>query len=393
MKSTLLTTTALIAFAGAAAAEVTFSGDATLGFNDFDAKDIATAAGTNTDWTGTTPGAAIGDDLIDDEVGFYWDVDVAVTMTEELDNGITAGVAFNFEAADLDNGQGLSGSDLVISLTTDTAGMYLGDTAFAAETRWVSAGDMEADGFSEADGETALRADLEVAMVEASISMVLADTNGNAASEVSTTEDYDQLSFGAAADLGQFSVAVAYQEASVLGNTDNGDYNTDEVWGLSVGTSVSGADIRVAYASDETSGETSTGVKVSYPFGPVTATAYYVDEAGGTDTDANYGVKVAYSAGAISATLDFQDDQGTTKTELNSSYDVGNGIKALAGYYVQDNEDGSAYDDEFYVAGTYDLGGGASVLVAYAGGADNNDDEIGDPEYMRGATVEVNFAF
>ncbi|WP_394178830.1 porin [Yoonia maritima] len=393
MKSILLTTSALVAFAGAAAAEVSFSGDATLGYNDFDAQNIATATVIDTDWAGTASGTASGADTIDDEVGFYWDADVAVTMTEELDNGITAGVAFNFEAADLNNGQGLSGSDFVLSLTSDSAGLYVGDTAFAAETRWVSAGDMEADGFSEADGETALRADVEVAMVAASISMVLADTNGNTASSVSS-EDYDQLSFGAAADVGQFSVAAAYQEESTLGTTGNGDYNVSEIWGLSVGTTVSGADIRVAYASNETAGTSSTGIKVSYPFGSaVTATAYYVDEAGGTDTDPNYGVKVAYAAGDISATLDFQDDQGTTKTAIDASYDIGNGFTALAGYYVQDNEDGTDYDDEFYVAGTYDLGGGASLLASYAGGADNNDDEIGAGDYKRGTTVEVNFSF
>ncbi len=59
MKRILLTSTALVAFAGAAAADVTWSGTAGLGYNDD----------------------------IDD--GFYVDGDLDVTMSQELDNGVT----------------------------------------------------------------------------------------------------------------------------------------------------------------------------------------------------------------------------------------------------------------------------------------------------------------
>ena len=377
MKSILLTTTAIVAFAGAAAAEVSFSGEATLGYNDFDAQNIA-----------------------DDEVGFYWDANVAVAMSQELDNGVTAAASFDFDVADLNNGQPLSSGGYVLSLTTDEAGLYYGDTAFAAETKWASAGDMEADAFSEADGETVLRGEFAVAGVEAAVSMAITDADGATVTTTSAgADDYDQISVGVAATFGQFTVAAAYQEEAdaagfaTAAETANGDFNAGEVYGISASTSFSGADLTIAYAEDTTAGTSSTGIKVAYPFGPVTATAYYVDEAGGTDTDPNYGVKVAYANGPIAVALDYQDDQGTTKTAVDGSYDIGNGFAALAGYYVQDNEDGSAYDDEFYVAGTYDLGGGAAVLVSYAGGADNTDDEIGANDYKRGATVEVSFAF
>ena len=47
MKSILLTSTALVAFAGAAAAEVLFAGEATLGYNDtVNAFDETTMAST-----------------------------------------------------------------------------------------------------------------------------------------------------------------------------------------------------------------------------------------------------------------------------------------------------------------------------------------------------------
>ena len=48
----------------------------------------------------------------------------------------------------------------------------------------------------------------------------------------------------------------------------------------------------------------------------------------------------------------------------------------------------------YYVGGTYDLGGGASVLMVYADDEDGNqEDEIGAGDYFPGTTVEVSFSF
>ena len=61
----------------------------------------------------------------------------------------------------------------------------------------------------------------------------------------------------------------------------------------------------------------------------------------------------------------------------------------MAGYLTQDGT-----EDRFYVAGDYDLGSGAALLVSYAEDDDDIDgDEIGGPEYQRGTTVEVSFEF
>jgi hypothetical protein len=263
---------------------------------------------------------------------------------------------------------------------------------------------MEADGFSEADGETVLRGDFEVAMVSASISYAVTDAAGDGANTL--YDDVDQLSIGAAADFGQFTVVVAYQEESDsfagLDTTplvadaneydpaeENGDFTTSEIFGLSVGATFAGADITVAYASNETANTNSTGVKVSYPFGDaITATAYYVSEDDGSNDD-NYGVNVAYSSGAIAVTVDYQSDQTVDKWGLEGSYDLGNGMTVLAGV-LNENEG----DEDFYIAGTYDLGGGADLLFSYGLDDDNDqEDEIGANEYQTGATVEVNFTF
>jgi hypothetical protein len=211
----------------------------------------------------------------------------------------------------------------------------------------------------------------------------------------------DQLSLGASGDLGQFSFAAAYQAEADNDWTPggNGDFTNNQVFGVSAGTMLAGADIKVAYAqwdgapTDANPDEqlTSLGIQVAYPVGPVTATVYYVSEDNDAgDADDNYGLTLAYVDGPIAATFDYDNDQGTDKWNLDGSYDVGNGLTVLAG--MQNENEGD--DADYYVAGTYDLGGGAELLVSYANDEDGDQaDEIGAPEYLPGSTVKLTFSF
>ena len=377
MKNILLTTTALVAFAGTAFAGghsandgVSFSGSATLGFNS-DSDD-----------------GALGDND-----GFYWDANVAVAMSKALDMGITAGASFDFDVADMNNGVNLSAGGYVLSLTSDTASLFYGDTAFAAETAWSGVGDMEADQFSEADGETVLRGEATMAGVTAMLSYAVANADGVTVTTGTMGDaSVEQLSLGMAATFGNFNVAAAYQAASetgTWGSAANGDYSDAEVMAVSASTTFSGATVTVGYASNVTAETSSTGVKVSYPMGDITATGYYVmEDSDAGEVDDNMGINVAYASGAITASLDYQDDQGVSKTAIDGSYDLGNGMNIFAGMYMED-----LIENEFYVAGSYDLGGGASVLVAYADAENDTDDEVGANAYQRGTTVEVSFTF
>ncbi len=419
MKRTLLASTALVAFAGAASAEVTFSGSATLGYNDtrhgVASGIVATTAGgtTSADWGngGDYTGAPTA--TSDNNYGFYWDADLMVTFSQELDNGVTAAANFKIDvASEGSNGVALSSADYVLSLTSDMASLYFGDTQFAAEKHWKSAGDMETDGFSNQDGETTIRGDVTYSGVNASVSYIVVtpqfgDANRWDLLDISApipqgTDNLIQLSIGADATFGNFTVAVAYQEAIDAAYqgigidyngvdtftacySDNGDMNCDELFGLSVSTSFSGADVTVAYSKDNTTGADSTGIKVAYPVGPVTLTAYYVAESAAAGD--NWGINAKYASGPFAVTVDYQDDQGTAKTAVDGSYDVGNGVMVYAGYYMQDN-----WDDSYYVAATYDLGGGASVLASYADGG-SDDDAYGPNDYQQGTTVEVTFEF
>jgi len=338
MKRILLASTAIVAFAGAAAADghagITFSGSASLGYNDT----VATGGGDN-------------------EFGLYSDLDITANFSAELDNGLTVGASYNLDNL-VSNPGSNNGLDYELSLTSETAGLYYGDTAFAAETHWASAGDMTGDGFSEADGETALRGDVTFGGVSASISYADRDANGLG----SPTGDLEQLSIGASADFGNINVTMGYQEAAVTVFTGNGDFNQNEVFGISAGTTFGGADVRLAYA--ESAGVDSLGLSVSYPFGPVTVDASF---AANSDGD-RWNIAATYADGPISVKLDTDEN---SSWGLEGSYDVGNGLTVFAGL-----DDAG---DDIYVGGEYDLGGGASLLVSYAddSDADNGDDEIG----------------
>lgn len=388
MKRILLASASMFAFAGVANAEVIFGGSATLGYND------------------------TVNDFDDNNTGFYWSGNIDVTLAQELDNGVAVAIGFDFDFADDNLGEDLVSGSYLLALTTDTAALFFGDTSFAAQTYWVSAGDMEADSFSDADGETVLRGEIQAYGIVAGASYVVADAGGDLVNE---NGDVDQLSLGMNGTFGMFSVAAAFQEDSNANGdynprVENGDFVAARVYGVSAGASFAGADFRLAYAMREgydgpggNGGEdiSSTGIQASYPIGPVTLTAYYVLEDDNDDEDDNYGFTAIYSSGPIAVTLDYDNDQnggndgegGAHKIGLDGSYDLGNGVSILAGYYAQDNETGFNNDNEYYIATDVDLGGGASFLASYAYGPDNGDDEIGGPDYQEGTTVELSFEF
>ena len=338
-------------------------------------------------------------------IGFYWDVDLNVILSQELDNGVTATAAFGIDLEDDFDSLDSDDADYLFSLTADMGGMYFGETTFAAETYWKSAGDMEGDSFSEADGEGVLRGEVMFGGLTAGVSYVIADSDSDLVQD-NSNEFVDQLSVGMNGEFGMFTFAAAYQEDSIgpIGAYDptvgNGDFTDDTIWGVSVGTSFAGADLTVAYAEEDFSGQSSTGLQVSYPFGPITATAYYVMEdcdSSGTCTtdDDNYGATIAYASGPVAATIDYDNDQGVHKLNGDMTYDVGNGLVVIAGFENLRDDPSKSDGTDYYVGGTFDLGSGAEVLFAYAqdDNSDDADQEIGSPELEDGITVEATFTF
>jgi hypothetical protein len=365
MKNILLATTALVAFAGAAAADghtgISFGGEASLEYNSFD--------------------------------GFDYGAGLDVTASAELDNGLTATATFDlglgsYYCYDGDsssplgaNGYNVCFEGYEFALTSETAGLYFGDTASSADLHYSGIEGMEADGFYETgdlgqnDDDVAgavLRGEATFGSVTASVSYAMGDSgdSGDLGSG-----DLHSMQLAAIADLGTSSVGMAYQaNDALLGNYD-------EVIAIFGSTTFSGVDLSAAAASNSTSGEESFGIDVSYPAGPVTVgAAYSVNSV----ADDYWELRLGYATGPVTVDAIFEstDDWG-----IEGAYDVGNGLVVSAGIVDA--------GDDYYLAGDYDLGSDATFFGRFVedGGTLNGDNEIGANDYARGTTVGVSFEF
>lgn len=385
MKSILLTTTAIVAFAGAAAADghtgISYAGDFALGYND------------------------------DIEDGFYWDANLDVTMSAALDNGVTASVTGELNVASDDAADGSRVTvfdELTLVLETETASLSFGDVDPVAEDNYDGVDGDSTAGFFDLDAhfdvvgfDAMLVGEVTFGGVTAMVSHGVF-TNATIA-EANEYEVIDAMQLYATGDFGMVSLEAAYQGA--FGAEDSITDHT--VYGVSATAMVAGAELTAAYiANSDLAGvdgtaESSFGLGVSYPVGPVTLGGYYSLNDVADDA---YGVEVDYVDGpiAVNAFYDLTGgvadiDDDVTEFGVEGSYDTGLGLTVLAGYISTDSEATDTTTAATYIAGVYDLGGGAELLVSYAEDeADDpldNNDEIGDPEYMSGTTVEVSFSF
>ncbi|MEO0486511.1 MAG: porin [Pseudomonadota bacterium] len=384
MKRILLASTAIAFVGGAASAELTWSGAATFEYV------------TGGDAGVTNAGQATTETR---EEGFDWGVDINAALSMDLDNGLNVTVGAELDLVDDEvNGTGsLDVSDFVLSLSGETASLHVGDTNTAAATHWSAAGDMESDGFSAQDGgagDVILRGDIAFGDVDASVSYYIGDRDGGAtAGYQGTTAELTQLSVGVSADLGGVTAKLAYQEEGEALDAV-ADYTRNQILGLSVSGTAAGLSWTVATVTKSglaaAADETSTGVKVSYPVGDVTLSAYYVSEDAGNG-DANMGVSIDYASGPLTIGVDFEDDQGNDGVAVDGKYDLGNGLELIAGFQDGDNRD----DDGIYLGGNYDLGGGASLSLVHV---DLDETRTGDGEYMSGdwedgTTIALSFSF
>ena len=399
MKSILLTSTALVAFAGAAAADghaesgITFTGEATLGYN------------TNTDVNDAVPAALPGEDEVlgtaDDVIptqaseGFFWDSSVDVTMTAALDNGLVATGTFGFNVADNSLGDAVSTGDFVLSLAGENASLTFGNTDPVADDRFGDVDGGTTAGFNDQDAHFDVLGFESILVGEATVAgftgAVSFGVDGDAA-VAEGLDEIDALQLHIAGTVGPVDLELAYQDEIEATGTDAA-LASEAVFGIAASASFAGADFTVSYVDDDT--ESSTGISVSYPFGSVTATGYYSVNDIAED---NYGIELNYAANSLDVTAEVEVDGGedgaedVTSYRVEGSYDVGNGLQVFAGFLGTDVDES---DETFYVAGEYDLGGGAEVLVSYAD--DGNEaavgEDLGDPEYKEGLTVQVSFDF
>jgi hypothetical protein len=297
MKHVLFTTTALVALSGAAMADVTWSGSASLGYNDGTG---VMAEGINTD------------------------IDLDVTMSNA--GGYSASIS-----AAMEGGGAITGED--IAVTTPVVSINYGEVVEAANSA-----------YSDTDGLAGLGSD-EFTGSGAAV-LISASTGGMTVGfSDDSSVDGSGSSFGISGDLGGVSFGIG---------------SKGDDWGISASGSAMGGSISVAseeVASTSATGVSLTmplgdmSLTVSATDGDFWGASVSTALAGATisaGTDSNDDTQFGLSttiAGGFGLAADFDTDNGT---ELALTYALSDSATLSVSY----NEDLDADDDDDYEPGT-----------------------------------------
>ncbi|MBF9044548.1 porin [Rhodobacterales bacterium HKCCE4037] len=343
MKKVLFATTALVASAGFAYADVSLSGSAQMGVQggeEFDAD---------------VPG------IVDQETQFVQDIDVTFTLSGETDGGLTFGAA-----VDLDESAGSVGTDdagVAIFISGDFGTLTMGDTDGALDAAMqdpnVTAGSINDDETSHVglvnsyldgayDGQI-LSYSYTVAGFTIIGSIEMDDTgardNGYAIGARYTGD------FGG----GSYTVGAGYQVATPRDSWMLGNFNASAfdfaIGGDGIDSDTDGDGVE-SIAMGEAIGEvTATGISgsVALDAGLTVTAAYTMYEATGNDLGVE-GVSFDATHMAIGASYTFDAitvaaNYGTVEIDnlgdfygygLSAAYDLGGGLSVHAGYGLSD---------------------------------------------------------
>jgi len=302
MKTLLLASTALVATAGLAAAEVAVSGYAEIGVIG-------------------------GDAYTDSRTQFHTDIDVFFRMTGESDGGLSFGAIVDLD----ENGA-------------------FGNTTQGGETYFLAYQGMRLD-MGDTDGafDAAMR---EVNVAGASIAddeTVHAGFNGNAGLDSVHGGQIARASYSAGSFVGHLSLAVADSDAG----------NDNPVWGLGVrySTDFGGASVGVGlgYQTQEDNANV-IGLSLDGTFGNgFTAAVNFSQtdyDASGAEDETHAAIGLGYTMNALAIGVNYgQYDNvggvdGAEKSGfgLAATYDLGGGLAAHAGYGLSDNVTGDDTD-------------------------------------------------
>ncbi|MEO1918800.1 MAG: hypothetical protein ABGW81_03645 [Paracoccaceae bacterium] len=350
MKNVLLTTTALVAFAGAAAAgaDLSLSGSSAITY-DVEAGTAALSAS-----------AAVG-----------------ASFSTELNNGMVATLS--------------AGDVLTYSGTAWAASGAKSYTAsLATGYGTLSYGAVKNAGYN-ADGST--------------LSLVAGMNEGVAAAAAAHDVRIDAAMGGFSAEISFDASAVATNAIALSGSVAGADvaFATDgDQSAMTAAISLAGASVGLAYATDGTNN--SVGVSVSYALTSdltVSGSSATNSEAG---KDNHQALKFAYASDGVSASLAYDVDAKTyaVATSYTANLDA-TAVTVALGY---DGSDVTVSVDAVYTAGDltvnaggndnskgyldarYNLGGGAAAFASYANAAD-----LGPNKVAKGTFVGVSLAF
>jgi len=306
MKKLLIASTALVATAGMAAADITMSGYAEIGMRD--------------------AGGAVGMEM-------HSDMDIGFKLSGASDNGLTFGASIDLD--EVSNGIASTGGPHAVHVSGAFGTLTMGDTDGALD-----------------------KANAEVAALTtiADDHSTHAGYNGGAGLDSSDVLRYDTTAagFGISASIGQSDVAVAndvmgYGITTTLGTVAvSAAYQADnvqDITAVSAKTTVGGLTITANY---------SEATMAATPKGTVTTPAAVVVATDGTVT----GTAQVVSAAAVNNSYEH--------SAIGLAYTV-SGVNLHANYGSYDYDDGTQADG-YGVAANYGLGGGATVMIGYGSG-------------------------
>lgn len=286
MKKVLLTTTALVAFAGAASAEVSLSGYAEIGI--------------------------VGGNAAGMETKFHNDIDIKFSLSGETDNGLTFGATIDLDEVTNtgdDNGIPANGNDASVFVSGGFGTVTLGDTdgAFDWAMQEVGIGSALTDdhtthaGFNFNSGFDGVNT-----LAGQSSGQVLRYDNTFGDFGVALSAEIDDNAAGAGGiDSTIWGIGVKYNAA--LGGVDLGlglayqDAGPADLWGLSVDAKFGGGFRTILNYSKASAGAlsvTHTGIGVGYTMDALTVSANWgqFDPSIGAKSD-GYGLAVNYDLG------------------------------------------------------------------------------------------------
>ena len=314
MKKILLATTALVASAGVASAEITLSGFAEMGIYDNG----------------------------NDDTQFFTDIDVTFTMSGEADNGLTFGANIDLDESD---GCGASGASGAFSPSTQGgeaifvsyggATLTMGDTDGAFDKILP---EMALAGGSLADDETA------------HAGFNTGDGNNLGADGLDKFGDGQIARFDYAYNAFTFSLSAEQvaNGAQVAGAGET-------IWGLGVGYSgtVGPVDLTVGLAYQDwadvgnVTGIAATGAFSSGFSAGLTYSVFNFDTSG-IDDITHVGLGFGYEMNAIAVGVNWgKYEQGSWEQSgwgLAGSYDLGGGLSARMGYGKSEFNNGTDMD-------------------------------------------------
>ena len=271
MKKILLTTTAMVAFAGAAAAEVTISGSAEMGLVSGDRYGFGS------------------------DVQFHSDIDVRFTLSGETDNGLTFGATIDLdESGNMGAGTGNTFTSTAVFISGAFGTITMGDTDGALDWAMQDVG----MGSSLADDHTTHLAYMGNNFFDGAYGgQILRYDNTFGDFGVALSAQIDDFGVGDTI----WGIGVKYNAA--LGGVDLGlgigfeDAGTADEWGISVDAKFDGGFRAILNYTDFSFGLTHTAIGVGYSSGAFGVSANWGEfDTGGGSFD-SYGVQADYDLG------------------------------------------------------------------------------------------------